>query len=148
MGKRQNTIADVRFTGGKKTVSSFSAKASGGVLYSRVLKNGESIKTDSGKFYRLNEDSIEMIRDVLMDEDVNFRVSLKGEEINAHISEVWMVANAKNDKANAVGLDVGKGDLIMGITSLKDKAVIEKISKLGVMYELELNLPFSKVKMR
>jgi len=148
MDKRKNTIADVKFTGGKKTTSSFSAKASGGVLYSRVLKAGDNIKTDSGRFYRLNEESIEMIRDVLMGEDVNFKVSLKGNEIDAHISEVWMVANAKNNKANAVGLEVGKGDLVMGITSLKDKAVIDKISKLGVLYELELNLPFSKVKMR
>ena len=147
MQQRKHTIGNIVFTS-TKTTSSFSAKASAGVLYSRVLKNGESIKTDSGKFHRLSEASIEMIRDVLMDEDVNLKVSLKGEEIDAHISEVWMVANAKNDKANAVGLDVEKGDLIMGITSLKDKAVIEKVSKLGVLYELELNLPFTKVKMR
>jgi len=145
----EKRIADINFTNGKKTDASFSAKALDGVLYSRVLKNGESIKTNSGKFYTLNEQSIEEIKSIIMLEAKSLKVNLNGRPIEAAISQIWQIEDPSNDKATSVGLtDLSKGDLVIAVTALKkDKDIIEKVSRLGVLYELNLNL-FSRVKMR
>ena len=79
----------------------------------------------------------------------SLKVNLNGRPIEAAISQIWQIEDPSNDKATSVGLtDLSKGDLVIAVTALKkDKDIIEKVSRLGVLYELNLNL-FSRVKMR